>query len=147
LYKAKREYMNYLKNKKGEQSFGMTDIIPLLNIAWLKSFARSDSCRKAVQSRGWGPLNYRLLDNPNLIPLSSSTTITNSTTNQSENTNTTSNGNNSQTITLSIGGDLSMSFLETLIDEQTKSLGRKLKYEKQQIERKTRPTTSTYSPK
>jgi hypothetical protein len=69
------------------------------------------------------------------------------TTNQSEGTNThsystcTNSQTNSQTVTVSIDGELSRSFLETLIKEQAKLLGRKLKNEKQQQERKNKANT------
>jgi hypothetical protein len=45
----------------------MTDIIPLLRHAWDVSFGRANIAKKAVANRGWGPLNYVLLDSPDLI--------------------------------------------------------------------------------
>jgi hypothetical protein len=74
LTKAKREYIKFkeLDNKK----FCPTDCIPLINRAWDKSFAQVDYAKKAIRERGWGPLNYVLLDHPKLIPLAqTSTTI------------------------------------------------------------------------
>jgi hypothetical protein len=38
-----------------------TDIIPLINDPWKVSFACKDKAIKAIQSCGWGPLNYCLL--------------------------------------------------------------------------------------
>jgi hypothetical protein len=38
-----------------------SDIIPLVNIAWDKSFANVTTNQKAIAERGWGPLNYNLL--------------------------------------------------------------------------------------
>ena len=38
-----------------------TDIIPIVNYAWEKSFARVDLNLKAIISRGWNPMNYHLL--------------------------------------------------------------------------------------
>ena len=38
-----------------------TDIIPMVNYAWDQSFVRVDKNLKAIQDRGWGPLNYALL--------------------------------------------------------------------------------------
>ena len=38
-----------------------TDIVPLVNIAWEKSFTRSDINKKAIVERGWIPLNRNLL--------------------------------------------------------------------------------------
>jgi hypothetical protein len=52
----------------GQKQFGMTDIIPLVCHAWEVSFGRADIAKKAVANQGWGPpLNYVLLDNPDLI--------------------------------------------------------------------------------
>ena len=38
-----------------------TDIVPLVNIAWEKSFTRTDLNKKAIAERGWTPLNRNLL--------------------------------------------------------------------------------------
>ena len=45
-----------------------TDIIPMVNYAWSKSFARVDTNKKAIASRGWNPLNYNLLTNKQITP-------------------------------------------------------------------------------
>jgi hypothetical protein len=67
LTKAKREYIKYkeLNNRK----FCPSDCIPLINMAWYNSFANVEYAKKAIRERGWGPLNYVLLDHPKLIPL------------------------------------------------------------------------------
>jgi hypothetical protein len=57
LTKAKQEY----RALDGKEDFCVTDIIPLLNRSWEKSFANQDSAKKAIEERGWGPLNYCLL--------------------------------------------------------------------------------------
>lgn len=44
----------------------MTDIIPIVNCAFPESFGRVDKARKAIINRGWGPLNYAILLNPDL---------------------------------------------------------------------------------
>ena len=38
-----------------------TDIIPIVNIAWNKSFAKVASNKKAICKRGWLPFNQALL--------------------------------------------------------------------------------------
>ena len=38
-----------------------TDIIPIINYAWNKSFARTECNMNAITSRGWNPMNYNLL--------------------------------------------------------------------------------------
>jgi len=40
-----------------------TDIMIIVNDAWEQSFARVDLNKKAISDRGWGPLNYNLLNN------------------------------------------------------------------------------------
>lgn len=44
-----------------------TDIIPLCNSAWEKSFARVNLNRKALSERGWFPMNYALLLNEEIL--------------------------------------------------------------------------------
>ena len=43
-----------------------TDMMPLINIAWDKSFARFQKNKKAIVDRGWNPLNRSLLLHPEL---------------------------------------------------------------------------------
>ena len=38
-----------------------TDIVPLVNFAWDKSFTRIELNKKAIADRGWDPLNYQML--------------------------------------------------------------------------------------
>ena len=45
-----------------------TDIIPIINHAWDRSFARVESNKKAISDRGWSPLNYNLLTNKQILP-------------------------------------------------------------------------------
>ena len=44
-----------------------TDIIPMLNYAWERSFAIVPSNKKAINQRGWYPFNRNLLLHPELI--------------------------------------------------------------------------------
>ena len=69
LTKAKREYL--ANNKGTRETFSPTDICPLVRTAWNASFANVVHGRKAVAERGWGPLNYVLLNHPQLISASS----------------------------------------------------------------------------
>ena len=60
--KAKRKMYS---QKRGEKKvFYSSDIIPLINSAWERSFARSTLARHAIAERGWGPLTYNLLLHP-----------------------------------------------------------------------------------
>ena len=44
-----------------------SDILPLINIIWSKSFGRIRTNRKAISDRGWNPLNRRLLYDPEIL--------------------------------------------------------------------------------
>ena len=48
-----------------------TDIIPIVNYAWERSFVKVDNNKKAITARGWGPLNYNLLINSQIQPTTS----------------------------------------------------------------------------
>jgi hypothetical protein len=43
-----------------------SDIVRIVNVAWQKSFARVDTNKRAIAARGWGPLNYILINHPEL---------------------------------------------------------------------------------
>ena len=44
-----------------------TDIIPIVNHAWDRSFAKIDTNKKAIAERGWGPLNRALLMDKDIL--------------------------------------------------------------------------------
>ena len=43
-----------------------TDVVLLVHQVWKESFAVKATNKKAIAERGWGPLNYVLLDHPEL---------------------------------------------------------------------------------
>ena len=43
-----------------------TDIVPMINHAWDRSFAREESNKKAIYERGWYPYNRNLLLHPDI---------------------------------------------------------------------------------
>ena len=45
-----------------------TDIIPIINYAWERSFGQVESSKRAISDRGWCPLNYNLLTNKQILP-------------------------------------------------------------------------------
>ena len=49
-----------------------TDVIPIVNYCWDRSFAKVKSNQKAIAERGWNPLNYYILDSPELNASTSS---------------------------------------------------------------------------
>ena len=67
MTKAKQELLA-LKDSLGLQNDGIldTDLMPLINLAWKKSFARVEKNRNAISDRGWNPLNKCLLLDPTL---------------------------------------------------------------------------------
>jgi hypothetical protein len=44
----------------------MTDIVPLVSHAWKKSFGVVQNAKTSIANRGWGPLNFVLLDHPDV---------------------------------------------------------------------------------
>ena len=44
-----------------------SDIVPIVNSAWSKSFANVDNNVKAIRDRGWGPLTRNLLQHPEIL--------------------------------------------------------------------------------
>jgi hypothetical protein len=66
LANNKREYLKY-KTTDEEIKWSHTDIIPLVNMTWPKSFAQAEYAKRAISKRGWNPLTYNLLDRPRLL--------------------------------------------------------------------------------
>ena len=64
IYKFKQAM--YDCKPEGKRGFKDSDIIPIVNHAINKSFARIDSVKKAIAHRGWNPLNYCLLTAPDI---------------------------------------------------------------------------------
>jgi hypothetical protein len=60
----------FVIRKKGELHLPMqvekTDIVGIVHRAFQVSFGNQVNCKKAIRSRGWNPLNYNLLDDPEL---------------------------------------------------------------------------------
>jgi hypothetical protein len=65
ITKAKREM--YKNKPDGQKKFLPSDIIPLVNEAFPKSFGNQQFALTAIAERGWGPLNYNLLLHPDLL--------------------------------------------------------------------------------
>jgi hypothetical protein len=119
-----------------------------VNTEWDKSFARVDSSRKAILKRGWNPLNYVLLDHPDLIqtnsveteevvhPTNSSTSTNISSTTTLPNaivqglTGSTCTALNS-TIMVNKNGQRSSNYLTHLLAQEKRDEGQKRKFEDQ----------------
>jgi hypothetical protein len=70
---AKRRLFQ-LKTGIRKTNFEMTDIIPLVRKAWEESFVNISGAKNAICERGWGPLNFALLDHPSLSAKNTATT-------------------------------------------------------------------------
>jgi hypothetical protein len=66
-YHAKEEILKERENLMiDDVGIVPSDIIPIINYAWKKSFARVDKNKKAIAERGWFPYNRNLLRNEEL---------------------------------------------------------------------------------
>ena len=64
---AKDELLIEKRKRNLPLTFKPTDIIPIVNRAWNRSFAKADSNRRAIVDRGWYPCNYNLLTKPEVL--------------------------------------------------------------------------------
>lgn len=62
--KAKDEMMAFKMRMGWAPKLEATDIIPLVNKAWAKSFVRVESNKKAIANRGWYPPTKNILTDP-----------------------------------------------------------------------------------
>jgi len=97
LTKAKRELLTKKADHCQEFSLNKVDIVGIVSTAWDESFGQVTSNRTAIANRGWGPLNYNVL-NHSEIQLTK-TTLQNGTQNNKTANATTS----SQELNLSDG--------------------------------------------
>ena len=61
MTKAKRDSLELKGKKYMNQNHSVTDIISLINKSWMTSFVQVDMNQKAIDQRGWFPLNQNLL--------------------------------------------------------------------------------------
>jgi hypothetical protein len=64
---AKDRLLKYKLERRMASTFGPTDIIPILNFAWERSFVKVKSNKKAIAERGWFPCNRSLLLRPDIL--------------------------------------------------------------------------------
>jgi hypothetical protein len=137
IYKAKRDYLRF--RDINNQKFLPTDIVPLVNTAWDKSFAKVQSSRRAIMDRGWNPLNYALLTNPALSRKKAPEAIDNTTiTVEADQTLTTNDStitdrSSPSTIVIKVNtsGSTVSNYLDCLVAHEIRDAGRKRKYEEQ----------------
>ena len=126
LAKAKRKYVEHRNVPK----FEPTDIVPLVNMAFEKSFGNQKNAMKAIADRGWNPLNYNILatyqefQKKNTVDLTIEPTTTSSVTFALPKIN--------------INQGIGSYYLDRLIEGEKKSEGRKRKFEEIKQEQKTK---------
>ncbi len=69
FYRAKEDLMSFKIQRGMPAKLNATDIIPLLNIAWNKSFAKIENNQKAISTRGWYPPTRKVLQDPRVRDL------------------------------------------------------------------------------
>ena len=137
-YLAKGHLMTFKFDLLLPRQIHATDIIPLLNKVFHKSYDDVASNLKAVADRGWYPANRKLLEHPDLTDdTAKSLTVDTAETaieDASENstTDSTASGapsqqNNSSTsfITLNIHSGLGATMLDRMINDQARNAGAK----------------------
>ena len=67
LTRYKRELLGRRESVHEEFAIHKDDIAYLVHQAWMDSFARVPQNKKAIAERGWGPLNYRCLLDPEIV--------------------------------------------------------------------------------
>jgi hypothetical protein len=123
LTKTKHQYIA----KRGAPRFEPTDIVPLVNQAFPKSFGNSKSVIKVIAERGWNPLNYNLLtvlpDTKDVVDLTVNSTCTNTTLCLPQ---------------INITEDAGTKYLDMLFKEGKKDERRKRKFEMIKSQQKTK---------
>ena len=64
---AKFKQRIYDMKPEGRKSWRDSDVIPIVKHAFRESFAKVDSVKKAPAHRGWNPINWALLTNPDIL--------------------------------------------------------------------------------
>ena len=96
-------------------TIGPTDIIPLINRVFHKSYGNVYSNLKALATRGWNPLNRKLLEHKELIDDSIAPSGQNTLT------NATNNNSCERSISLNIHQGLAATVLDRMIAERARS--------------------------
>ena len=65
--KGKEELLALKRLLRFKKNFSITDVIPLIGFAWDRSFAVVETNKDAICERGWFPLNFALLNNPEVM--------------------------------------------------------------------------------
>ena len=66
MMKAKDELLSFKESIGLSNGLTLTDMMPIINDAWNKSFTRVGMNKNAISDQGWNPLNHALLLNEKL---------------------------------------------------------------------------------
>ena len=131
IYLTKGKELYFLAKPPGHKGWSMTDIIPLVNYAYPLSFGMIQRGRKAIQDRGWGPLNYVLLQNADILSTKGCTATESSEPSGVDGAQDTNSSNPStatkKVTTLNHKKDLAAEYMDGLIRETMKEDGRQEK--------------------
>ena len=127
-YKVKEDIMKWKFDHGLPQVLLATDIMPLMNRIFHKSYGDVRSNLKAVSDRGWYPLNRKLLEHPSLID--DSIAVDNATPSESQPTSNDTPSEQSQlsgasTVTLNIHDGMGATVLDRIIAARARSAGAK----------------------
>ena len=64
LKKAKRRVLDAKLGAGLKYGLERSNVVHVVHLAWLRSFHRQSTNRKAIADRGWSPLTYNCLDSP-----------------------------------------------------------------------------------
>jgi hypothetical protein len=131
LTKAKRNYIQYRSVPK----FEPTDIVPLVNVAFSKSFGKQKNAQKAIASRGWNPLNYNILTK---LPAQEIVDLTAADCAQMNGNSSTTTTSTNMALNINIRTGSGSFYLDKLIEEEKKGEGRKRKFEALKREQQTK---------
>ena len=130
-YDVKTKILNK-KRELGMQDTHLkkTDIIPIINYCWDRSFARTITNKKAIAIQGWNPFNDILLDNPEI---SSITTQDDPTPSDTPPQIVTTNSDDNTVLSLLTSGDIDINFRDGLVGNCIFSLLQQVVQDKQRM--------------
>jgi hypothetical protein len=115
--------------------FEPTDIVPLVNVAFSKSFGKQKNAQKAIASRGWNPLNYNVLTK---LPAQEIVDLTAADCAQMNGISSTTTTSTNMALNINIQTGSGSFYLNKLIEEEKKGEGRKRKFEALKREQQTK---------
>ncbi len=108
--------------------FEPTDIVPLTNMAFPKSFGNVLNAKRAIQKRGWNPLNYYLLT---VLPTQEVVDLTTGSQENKEN-------DPPPLPKINLSNGVGSYYLDLLLEEEKKNEGRKKRNQEIKSEQKTK---------